>query len=219
MNNELFRPRGLYCLVMAYDMNSRREGALQDFETDTSALVPDATRPQGMRHRIRSNDGIGKAAEFPASAELVYPNSDDALSDSDDEQDSDSEAKGIGSSFTSKLGKFAADLNAKRDLKSQVKFVSDKPYYLSCNSLYLLGLVINQYAIIQQKKNPTSAINSLLDPQAELTAKDREKQDKREAKQDRKREKEERKAEKRQRKHPDKAPKERKIKPVCRRVI
>lgn len=58
-------------------------------------------------------------------------------------------------------------------------------------------------------------INSLLDPNAELSEKDRRKQDKREANQERKEDKRERKAEKKQLKHPDRLPKVRKIQKVC----
>jgi hypothetical protein len=57
-------------------------------------------------------------------------------------------------------------------------------------------------------------INTLLDPNAELSLKESRKQDKRKAKQEKKLEKEERKAEKRLRKHTDREPKERKIKRV-----
>lgn len=62
------------------------------------------------------------------------------------------------------------------------------------------------------------ALNGLMDPKIELTAKDREKQAKRMAKDERKREKEERKYEKKARKHPEReqGPRKRKIKEVSR---
>jgi len=53
-----------------------------------------------------------------------------------------------------------------------------------------------------------------MDPKAELSEKDRQKQEKREAEQQRKEEKREREAEKRARKYPDKAPKVHKPKEV-----
>ncbi|TPX13610.1 uncharacterized protein E0L32_006081 [Thyridium curvatum] len=193
MNDQLFRPRGLYCLIMAYDVNSYRSVTQQDTTTDLDAMVPGSHRSdQGTRHKIRSNDGVTGVANFPAAAELIFPDPNDTLPDSDDDQESDDEdGKGNGNGFLGKLGKFAADMNAKRDLRSQVKF---------------------------QRKNPTSAINSLLDPKAGLSEKDLRKQDKREVKQERKRDKAERKAEKRQRKHPERSPKEPKMKPLLFKV-
>lgn len=59
-----------------------------------------------------------------------------------------------------------------------------------------------------------SLINHLMNPKAELTEKDRQKQEKREAEQRKKEEKREREAEKRARKYPDKAPKVHKPKEV-----
>lgn len=68
--------------------------------------------------------------------------------------------------------------------------------------------------LLQQKKNPTSLINQLMDPKAELSEKDRQKQEKREAEQRKREEKREHEAEKRARKYPDKAPKMHKPKEV-----
>lgn len=126
MNDQLFRPRGLYCLIMAYDVNSYRSVTQQDTTTDLDAMVPGSHRSdQGTRHTIRSNDGVTGVANFPAAAELIFPDPNDTLPDSDDGQESDDEdGKGNGNGFLGKLGKFAADMNAKRDLRSQVKFVS-----------------------------------------------------------------------------------------------
>ncbi|KAK8071740.1 hypothetical protein PG996_005088 [Apiospora saccharicola] len=201
MNDELFRPRGLYCLIMAYDIKSRSNVVQLDLGADQSSPVteplssptpPDTNQTQD---RLRSNDGVVGAAEFPASAELVFldpqnepPPAYDDGSDAEQSEGSSVEedtSKG-GNGFLSKLAKATDSLRSRQDLKSQRKF---------------------------QRKNPTSLIGPLLDPKAEMSPRDLEKQGKREAKQERKMDKQERKAEKRQRKHPDREPKKRKVKP------
>ncbi|KAK8061640.1 hypothetical protein PG994_008006, partial [Apiospora phragmitis] len=199
MNNELFRPRGLYCLVMAYDIKSRSNVVQFDLRADHSAasIEPSPPSPQTTQSqaRFRSNDGVVGAAQFPVSAELVFLDPqdeppipyDNGDSETSEDRSFESESSKGGNSFTNKLATTAASLQSRQDLKAQVKF---------------------------QKKNPTSMISSLLDPKAELSSKDVRKQEKREAKQERKAEKQKRKADKRQRKHPNRVPKERKVKPV-----
>ena len=123
MNEELFRPRGLYCLVMAYDTNSRSNIIQHNIGADTSFVPPDTTQLQSMRERFRGNDGVVGAAEFPPTAELIFPDPDDAPGTSDDEHETDDKDAGGGTSFTQKLAKTAADFAARRDRKSQVKFV------------------------------------------------------------------------------------------------
>ncbi|KAK7915184.1 hypothetical protein PG985_012887 [Apiospora marii] len=210
MNDELFRPRGLYCLIMAYDIRSRSDvvqfdlGADQNITAAGPSPVPSPTPTPGTSHsqgRFRSNDGIAGAAEFPASAELVFldphndppPAYDDgssSSSSSDNEKSEENSVKagpsGGGSGFTGKLAKVTDSLQSWADLRSQRKF---------------------------QRKNPTSAIGPLLDPKVEMSPRDLRKQEKREAKQERRADKRERKAEKRQRRHPDREPRKRKVKP------
>ncbi|KAJ8522903.1 hypothetical protein ONZ45_g547 [Pleurotus djamor] len=224
MNDQLFRPRGLYCLIMAYNTKSYKNVShqQQDSTTDFSAMVPGAsdTQQQGTSHNIRSNDGVTGDANFPPSAELVFPDPNETLPDSDDSDGSDddsdreeSKANGSGSGFLGKLGKFAADMNAKRDIRSQVKYVSwYSPGHMCGHTASVAAVVLTSLPTRQQKKNPTSGINTLMDPKAKLSEKDLRKQEKREGKQDRKRDKAERKAEKRQRKHPDRSPKKPKVK-------
>ncbi|KAK8043444.1 hypothetical protein PG993_005874 [Apiospora rasikravindrae] len=200
MNDELFRPHGLYCLVMAYDVKSRSNTVPFDLGANHDATItePSSPPPQASQSqaRLRSNDGVVGAAQFPATAELVFPDPHDEppppYDDGDGDASGDSSVKaepgGGGNSFTKKIAETAASLQSRQDLRAQRKF---------------------------QRKNPTSMIGSLLDPKAELTPKDIKKQVKREAKQERKAEKQERKAEKRQRKHPEREPKERKVKPLA----
>ncbi|KAK7984573.1 NUDIX hydrolase domain-like protein [Apiospora arundinis] len=201
MNEELFRPHGLYCLIMAYDIKSRNDIVQFDLGTDHDAAGGSATPTPlpanitQLQARFRSNDGILGAAQFPVPADLVFfdPNNEPPpeYEDLDDSSDSERsggkrESSGSGRGFMQKLDKAEAALETWQDLKAQVKF---------------------------KKKNPTSVIGSLLHPKAELSRKDVQKQEKQEAKKERKAAKQERKAEKRLRKDPDKEPKKRKIKP------
>ncbi|KAK8119986.1 uncharacterized protein PG998_004612 [Apiospora kogelbergensis] len=190
MNDELFRPRGLYCLIMSYDINSRANVTRPGQSNDPSQVIHKGMSSGSTSNGMRSNDGVLGAANFPATAQLVFPDPNDRpVPDFDDDSSSDESRRQSqpqpgpsgGSKFSSLLASFAE----KKDLKTQVKF---------------------------QKKNPTSMINPLMDPKAELSEKDLRKQNKREAKQERKDEKRERKAEKRE--HKGKAPKVRKIKEV-----
>ncbi|KAK8123139.1 hypothetical protein PG984_011809 [Apiospora sp. TS-2023a] len=194
MNNELFRPRGLYCLIMAYDIKSRSNVVQFDLGADQRNPVtepfPSPTPPDmyQTQARFRSNDGVVVAAEFPASAELIFldPQNEPppAYDDGSDTEQSEESSRGDG--FMSKLARATNSLQSWQDLRSQRKF---------------------------QRKNPTSLISPLLDPKAEMSPRDVKKQEKREAKQERKADKQERKAEKRQRKHPGREPKKRKVKP------
>ncbi|KAI8964465.1 hypothetical protein F5Y11DRAFT_315769 [Daldinia sp. FL1419] len=166
MNDELFRPRGLYCFIMAYNPESKNTLIQQDINAGSSSQA-------NARSEFRSNDGITGPIEFPASAELVFPDLEDSSSDDDDDDDK-------GSSSKSGFSKTFEAFNERRDLKAQRKYL---------------------------RKNPTSAMNSLMDPKVELTEKDYKKQQRRLEKDERKREKRERKQEKRARKHPERAPK------------
>lgn len=233
MNDELFGPHGLYCLIMAYDINSRSNVVQFDLGTEHNAAPGPVSPPETpieaghSQARFRAHDGILGAAQFPVSAELVFfdPRNEPPPAYEDTDSD-DSKYGGVsaapsvnGNGFWKKLANTAASLQTRQDLKAQVKFVSQGPP--SPMRFHMILADFNQYTLplIQQKKNPTSLISSLLDPKAELNSKDIKKQQKREAKQERKSEKQERKAEKRQRKHPDREPKERKIKSVSQSLL
>ncbi|OIW27864.1 hypothetical protein CONLIGDRAFT_453291 [Coniochaeta ligniaria NRRL 30616] len=184
MNDELFRPRGLYCLVMSYDINSRSNLTRPGESPDHSEIIHRGMSSASTSKAIRGNDGSLGAANFPATAQLVYPDPNDPPVHGFDDTSSDDESHHQpGSSGGNKFSNMLASLAEKKDLKTQVKF---------------------------QKKNPTSLINPLMDPKAELSEKDLRKQHKREAKQERRDDKRERKAERRERK--GKAAKVRKIK-------
>ncbi|KAF3068462.1 hypothetical protein GL218_08251 [Daldinia childiae] len=163
MNDELFRPRGLYCFIMAYSPESNNTLIQQDLNAGTS-------NRENSHSEFRSNDGITGPIEFPASAELVFPDLEDTSSDEEGDE------SGTKSGFSNSFDGF----NERKDLKAQRKYL---------------------------RKNPTSALNPLMDPKVELTPKDHKKQQRRLEKDERKREKHERKREKRARKHPERAEK------------
>lgn len=94
-----------------------------DLGVETSPVPQDATPPQTTREMFRGNDGIVGAAEFPPSAGLIFLDPDDTLETSDDEKESDDKNASDGSSLTQKLAKAAASFAARKDRKSQVKFV------------------------------------------------------------------------------------------------
>ncbi|KAI1098110.1 hypothetical protein F4804DRAFT_325631 [Jackrogersella minutella] len=184
MNDELFRPRGVYCLLMAYAPNSDKTLVQADINTKGGG-------------KFRSNDGVMGAVDFPISAELIFPEGDETSSDDDEDDDESlglSQSQGHSQSQSGEQGGMKAGFikalegfKDRRDIKAQRKYM---------------------------RKNPMGALNSLLDPKVELTAKDREKQAKRLEKDERKRDKGERKAERKARKHPgrEQGPKKRKIK-------
>ncbi|KAI2464670.1 hypothetical protein F4781DRAFT_412286 [Annulohypoxylon bovei var. microspora] len=185
MNDELFRPRGVYCLIMAYAPNSDKT-----LQQNINAKGPDG--------KFRSNDGVMGSVDFPISAELIYPEDEETPSDDDDDESVSQGGHSQGGQsqggqpqqqggMMASLGKAFEGFKDRRDIKSQRKYM---------------------------RKHPMGALNSLMDPKVELTAKDREKQAKRLAKDERKRDKDERKYEKKARKHPEReqGPRKRKIK-------
>ncbi|KAI1387592.1 uncharacterized protein F4822DRAFT_287953 [Hypoxylon trugodes] len=169
MNDELFRPRGLYCLIMAYSVNFDKPTNQRDFNSSMNARTD-------SRSTYRSNDGMSGGIEFPVSAELVFPD----LEDSSDDEQVEQTGQKPESSMMGSLSKTFENLKDKRDIKAQRKYV---------------------------RKNPTSALNSLMGPKLELTPKDLKKQARRLEKDERKEEKRERKLEKKALKHPERAPK------------
>lgn len=183
MNDELFMPRGVYCLIMAYAPNSEKTLTQKDI---------DAKLGGAQNGNYRNNDGQMGSIDFPTSAELVYPENEQSSSD-DDDDDNESQTHGQGQGHNQNveqdgkqqqggmmagLSKAFEGFKDKRDIKAQRKYM---------------------------RKNPTGALNALMDPKVELTPKDREKQAKRLGKDERKREKAERKFERKVRKHPERA--------------
>lgn len=125
MNDELFRPRGLYCLIMCYDVKSR-SNIVRPGQSDSPSHIIRQGMSQGPnRGRMRSHDGILGASNFPATAELVYPDPKDFPENDLEEDGSEGRTSpGIWGSGRSKVKTMWVDQADKEDLKSQVKFVS-----------------------------------------------------------------------------------------------
>lgn len=208
MNDELFRPRGLYCLIMSYDVKSRGNAVLPGQSDSPSHIIREGI---SKSDRLRDHDGVLGASNFPEVAELIYPNTLN-LPEIDSEEDSGqiSVRSAAWASSQAKIKEKWTAREEKEDLKSQVKFVGLSSNSKSSRQLYCsegLSHCPLMLTALQQKKYPTSVISHLMDPKAQLGEKDKQKQEKREAELQKKDEKREREAEKRAQKYPDKAPK------------
>jgi hypothetical protein len=115
MNDELFQPRGLYCLVMAYApaKHSGKSAVRDGGGLDGGTVLQ---RPDSTSSRLRSNDGVTEVIDIAASAELIYPNSEDAAEDELEQEDE--------SSWKSGFSKMMDKSNERKDYKAQVKYVS-----------------------------------------------------------------------------------------------
>lgn len=121
LNEGLFRPRGLYCLVMSFD--NTHESAI----TEQSLLgkATEASTPKtGLgkyTNRVRGHDGTSGPVEFPDTAPLVFPELDCLIEHGDAEQ-------------TQKLGKnmkFRKSVADYYDRRAQADYVS-KPLPAYC---------------------------------------------------------------------------------------
>jgi hypothetical protein len=126
MNDELFRPRGLYCLIMSYDVKSR-SNVVRPGQSDSPSHVIREGISQGSKNsRMRNNDGILGASNFPAVAELIYLNPEDPPGNNTGGDSSNlrtSRMSGAWGSGQSKIQKMLGEHVDKEDLKSQAKFV------------------------------------------------------------------------------------------------
>lgn len=86
MNDELFMPRGVYCLIMAYAPNSEKTLTQKDINAKLGGA---------QNGNYRNNDGQMGSIDFPTSAELVYPENEQSSSD-DDDDDNESQIHGQG---------------------------------------------------------------------------------------------------------------------------
>lgn len=125
MNDELFRPRGLYCLIMSYDVKSR-SNVVRPGQSDSPSHIIRQGISQGTQSSgMRSNDGILGASNFPATAQLVYPDPEDALKNNFGENSSEERSKsGAWGRSLTKIQVMLTAHSDKEDLKSQSKFVS-----------------------------------------------------------------------------------------------
>ncbi|KAL4880132.1 hypothetical protein BJY04DRAFT_80935 [Aspergillus karnatakaensis] len=81
INDEFFRPRGLFCLVMTWDSSSSSTFSRFDLNTAISTAVEHGGpgKLNKMRHKFKSSDGKTHGnLPFPESAPLVFPELDAA---------------------------------------------------------------------------------------------------------------------------------------------
>ncbi|KAI1798713.1 hypothetical protein F4811DRAFT_166088 [Daldinia bambusicola] len=109
MNDDLFRPRGLYCFIMAYNPTSSSTLIQQDLNAGISG--------RAAASEYRANDGTTGPVEFPTSAELIFPDLEDTSSDEDDDENN---TKG---GFSQAFDAF----KERRDLKAQRKYQRKNP--------------------------------------------------------------------------------------------
>ncbi|POS74180.1 hypothetical protein DHEL01_v207433 [Diaporthe helianthi] len=121
MNDELFRPRGLYCLIMSYDVKSRRNVALPGQSDSSSHIIRDGILKS---NRMRNHDGLLGASNFPDIADLIYPEPVELPGIVGEEEGSGKTSgnSAVWASGQSKLKEKMAARAEKEDLKSQVKF-------------------------------------------------------------------------------------------------
>lgn len=123
MNTDLFRPRGLYCLIVAHS-NTAEEQVTQD---NIAARIGSRIDPKpstfGDRFKtnFRNSDGTFGPIEFPVSAELVFPGLDSATNGT-----ADSAPKKSG--FARAIERYGA----RRDRKRTAKWVCMVKFYFSC---------------------------------------------------------------------------------------
>jgi len=113
MNNEFFKPRGLYCLIMTYKPDSTQLHARIDInETISSSMTPasSSTKQTFKNLRLSSGKTYGEL-ELPEAAPLIFP-ALDSLPDSEKEKQSKMKAS----------KKFVADYY---DRRAQAKFAGE----------------------------------------------------------------------------------------------
>ncbi|KAI0535029.1 hypothetical protein GGR58DRAFT_26179 [Xylaria digitata] len=117
MNIELFRPRGLYCLIVAHSNESKKQLTQNNIVASIgSRIEPKTTLGEKFKANFRNADGKFGPAEFPASAELVFPILDDAI-------DADAEDAARKSGFA----RAAERYGARRDWKRTAKWIRKNP--------------------------------------------------------------------------------------------
>ena len=134
MNDEFYRPRGLYCLVMTWSPESSATSNTFDLTSKITAKAkPNPSGPLHIVKRFSSSSGKTYAdMEFPEVAPLIYPALDNLA-----EQQSEEAARKRDQ--LKKKGKFVGDYWDKR---AQAKYVSASVHdrLLAADSCYLSRL-------------------------------------------------------------------------------
>ncbi|QKX63085.1 uncharacterized protein TRUGW13939_10253 [Talaromyces rugulosus] len=122
LNDEFFRPRGLYCLVMTWDPKSHSSRVNIDVNT---TIKNSASNPGGMSRKFQSSSGTTTEFEFMQTAQLVFPGLDYIAAAPGEE------AKGI----KNKLKRSKNFVTEYMDRKAQAEFVGENPDNLLSNEL------------------------------------------------------------------------------------
>ncbi|RAH79592.1 hypothetical protein BO86DRAFT_342887 [Aspergillus japonicus CBS 114.51] len=114
LNQEFFRPRGLYCLVMTWDATA------SDARTnmDVNSTIQNRMDGQGrMSQRFQTSSGVTNGIESIQTAELVFPGLDFLAMASKDEQ----------AGFKKKMARGKQFLDDYLDRRAQAKFLAENP--------------------------------------------------------------------------------------------
>jgi hypothetical protein len=87
INEDFFRPRGLYCLVMTWNPDSETVQGSVDLSSAVATSLERTFAPGvgKIKHKFSSSDGLAAGdAELPETAPLVYPVLDQLSSQADD---------------------------------------------------------------------------------------------------------------------------------------
>jgi len=117
MNNEFFKPRGLYCLIMTYKPESSATHAPVDItQTIYSSMTPATSGFKRTLNNLRVSSGTTRGElEMPEAAPLIFP----ALDKLADQTGEGAAAKK--ENVFKRSGKFVADY---QDRRAQAKYVS-----------------------------------------------------------------------------------------------
>ncbi|KAI1118012.1 hypothetical protein F5Y14DRAFT_400839 [Nemania sp. NC0429] len=118
MNTELFRPRGLYCLIVAHSNTAEEQVTQDNIAASIGSRVDPKTLTFGERFKtnFRNSDGTFGSIEFPASAELVFPGLDGG-------QGSNAHGTPQKSGFARAMERYGA----RRDRKRTAKWIGKNP--------------------------------------------------------------------------------------------
>jgi len=120
INNNFFRPRGLYALLMTYKPSRCKWSSAP---TNISHAIVESADPQGLSHKFTNNlkFSAGKShteLEMPEAAPLIFPTIDAAI----DDQNPESAAKKENALKT--VGKFVSEY---MDRRAQAEYNAENP--------------------------------------------------------------------------------------------
>ncbi|KAI1077981.1 hypothetical protein F5B20DRAFT_249227 [Whalleya microplaca] len=125
-NAELFRPKGVFCLIMTWRPDDKELHPMIDINSTVSAAL--TSYESGMRNKFQSSNGktYGELS-FPAAAPLVFPALDAAI-DSDDVADGQQNE-----GFKQKLQRAKAFIDDYYDRRAQAEYAGANPNNLLAN--------------------------------------------------------------------------------------